>query len=348
MEYVLAPASNMIEAASALAYLGSAVFDTALAVAGHEGYRSLHLRVQNSLLRNHDVSKTVRQSFLAGIQLVENEYRKRDDSEGVRMYFDELRANALAFFDQPATDSTDDVVIPPWSESRDRLADLALSLGGEASGRVKNFIAYRFPESFRYAFLEIGIKRNEAVRAAIHHEMLLGLERALGESNEKISDLEVSLEKVVTGIGEVLTSSEDMTAVAAKVDEVLAYQELISNSLNGPVPWGIIVIRQEGRTISRCRVGREVIRIGRESGNDVFLPHANVSRTHAGIERIAGRIYIRDLHSANGTQIDGEDILDSRRLEFGQEVSIGPFTLAILEYDVDADDIDLAGTAKNT
>lgn len=49
----------------------------------------------------------------------------------------------------------------------------------------------------------------------------------------------------------------------------------------------------------------QVLRIGRESDNDIVLTDPRVSRYHAEVRRSAGNIEIRDVGSANGTLVGG-------------------------------------------
>ncbi|HLF56909.1 MAG TPA: FHA domain-containing protein [Thermoanaerobaculia bacterium] len=66
--------------------------------------------------------------------------------------------------------------------------------------------------------------------------------------------------------------------------------------------------------------GRTIV--GRGAENDLRLPVGTVSRRHAEIERIAGGWLVRDLHSENGTWVNGERIweqvlVDGDQVQFG-------------------------------
>ena len=78
------------------------------------------------------------------------------------------------------------------------------------------------------------------------------------------------------------------------------------------------------------RVGDKVV-VGRTPKNAGFvLPHKNVSRAHAELERRANGIFIRDLGSSNGTFI-GATRVGPRWLELlvNKNVAIGPYTLHV-------------------
>lgn len=67
--------------------------------------------------------------------------------------------------------------------------------------------------------------------------------------------------------------------------------------------------------------------IGRDEGARFQFRHPNVSRRHAMIVRDGNGYIIFDLKSGNGTFIDGHRLGSKHRLEPGQRIGIGPFTL---------------------
>jgi len=67
----------------------------------------------------------------------------------------------------------------------------------------------------------------------------------------------------------------------------------------------------EGRTI-----------IGRHPGCDIVIDTAAVSRQHAAITRHGGGVVVEDLHSRNGTLVNGHLLAAPRALDDGDELSI--------------------------
>lgn len=67
--------------------------------------------------------------------------------------------------------------------------------------------------------------------------------------------------------------------------------------------------------------------VGRVPTAKFPLPHALVSRRHATIKVVDGKVFIADAGSANGTFVDGERIQAQSELQMGSVVDIGPFTL---------------------
>jgi ABC-type multidrug transport system ATPase subunit len=66
------------------------------------------------------------------------------------------------------------------------------------------------------------------------------------------------------------------------------------------------------------------ITIGRDTANDICLPHPMVSRFHAVVKSGAGGLAIVDLGSANSTYVNGRPV-GTRALREGDVVHIGPF-----------------------
>ena len=67
----------------------------------------------------------------------------------------------------------------------------------------------------------------------------------------------------------------------------------------------------------------DIVRIGRESDNDVVYKEGEVSRYHCELYCSNGRVYIRDLESTNGTQVNGKDISTPVALKMSDEVVLG-------------------------
>jgi len=86
-------------------------------------------------------------------------------------------------------------------------------------------------------------------------------------------------------------------------------------------------------------VGRDVVRIGRSSANDIVLQDPDASRRHAEIRRKDGAWILEDLGSRLGTRLNGSRILGPSRIETGDVISIGR-----IEMHFDALERDVAAT----
>ena len=67
----------------------------------------------------------------------------------------------------------------------------------------------------------------------------------------------------------------------------------------------------------------DIVRIGRSSDNDVVFSENEVSRYHCELYCSNGKVYIRDLDSTNGTQVNGRDLSSPIWLKRGDEVMLG-------------------------
>ncbi len=70
-------------------------------------------------------------------------------------------------------------------------------------------------------------------------------------------------------------------------------------------------------------LGNARVTIGTGTGNDLLLDEPTASRRHAALERRAGRWYVVDLGSTNGTYINGRRVTASAPLARGDELRFG-------------------------
>ena len=72
----------------------------------------------------------------------------------------------------------------------------------------------------------------------------------------------------------------------------------------------LVVVRgaQRGREFI---IARDVIRVGKSEDNDLTLNEETVSRTHFEIVRDVKGYLLRDLHSTNGTFLDGAEVREA-------------------------------------
>jgi pSer/pThr/pTyr-binding forkhead associated (FHA) protein len=70
-------------------------------------------------------------------------------------------------------------------------------------------------------------------------------------------------------------------------------------------------------------------RVGRSPDCDLVLPDDDVSREHAAFERRWQGVFVRDLGSKNGIQLDGQSIRGERKLRHGDVVVVGTTQLRV-------------------
>src|SRR5258706_12035851 len=83
----------------------------------------------------------------------------------------------------------------------------------------------------------------------------------------------------------------------------------------------LLSIHEEGSR-SELKFERELLTIGRALDNDIRLNSTQVSRYHCRIERGPEGVWLTDLGSANGTQVNGVRV-DRRRLAAGDRLQVG-------------------------
>ena len=88
--------------------------------------------------------------------------------------------------------------------------------------------------------------------------------------------------------------------------------------------------------------------LGRHPDCDVVLDAASVSRQHAQITRDGGDFFIEDLHSRNGTFVNGQLVQDRQQLQDGDRLKICDLSLAFFNEQPSArlpGGIDLSGSS---
>jgi DNA-binding NtrC family response regulator/pSer/pThr/pTyr-binding forkhead associated (FHA) protein len=94
-----------------------------------------------------------------------------------------------------------------------------------------------------------------------------------------------------------------------------------------------LVVNVEGNEprsswVVELRDGGEVT-FGRSRGATVVVDHDKVSRLHARIRRTPDGVTVEDLESRNGTRVNGDKVTGRRRIETGDEISVGPATAVL-------------------
>jgi len=85
------------------------------------------------------------------------------------------------------------------------------------------------------------------------------------------------------------------------------------------------------------------VTIGTGAGNDLFLDEPTASRRHAALERRAGRWYVVDLGSTNGTYVNGRRVTAPAPLVRGDELRFGNARFGLL---APGDDLSKVGAAS--
>jgi len=75
----------------------------------------------------------------------------------------------------------------------------------------------------------------------------------------------------------------------------------------------------------------KIMTIGRNKDNNIVLPAPTVSSFHAEVEKVGQRYRVRDLHSSNGTFVNGKSISGEVWVQPGEAIQIGPYRFVVDE-----------------
>ncbi len=67
----------------------------------------------------------------------------------------------------------------------------------------------------------------------------------------------------------------------------------------------------------------EEISLGRHNDNDIVLKDPYISKHHFRIVKDENEYFIEDLNSSNGTYVNGERIIDVKKLTYGDIIKVG-------------------------
>ncbi|MGI8552874.1 MAG: FhaA domain-containing protein [Dehalococcoidia bacterium] len=85
----------------------------------------------------------------------------------------------------------------------------------------------------------------------------------------------------------------------------------------------LVLLGRDGEEAQRFRLDRPALTIGRRSSSEIPIPDLKVSREHARIEAAGTGYYLEDLHSTNGTRVNGRELQGRYELVAGDIIEIG-------------------------
>jgi len=96
----------------------------------------------------------------------------------------------------------------------------------------------------------------------------------------------------------------------------------------------LVIEDDEGKREEFPVDGLDEVTLGRGPENTVQLPERNVSRRHARLYAEGGTFLVEDLHSANGTLLNGTKVTTPQALQDGDMLRIGDYGV-VLQHDTD-------------
>jgi pSer/pThr/pTyr-binding forkhead associated (FHA) protein len=97
-----------------------------------------------------------------------------------------------------------------------------------------------------------------------------------------------------------------------------------------------LIVSIDGVVIKEVRLSKERTTLGRRPYNDVVIDNLAVSGEHAVLHMIGGDVYIEDLHSTNGTYINGSPV-KKQILAHQDLVEVGKYKIRFLARGTSAD-----------
>jgi pSer/pThr/pTyr-binding forkhead associated (FHA) protein len=96
-----------------------------------------------------------------------------------------------------------------------------------------------------------------------------------------------------------------------------------------------LVVNREEADLVTHELTRDIVMIGRAPLNHIVIDDPAVSAQHAILARVADSYRLKDLHSTNGTQVNGISIInaelkDGDKIQFGSVVAVFCGTLQTL------------------
>jgi len=99
-----------------------------------------------------------------------------------------------------------------------------------------------------------------------------------------------------------------------------------------------LVFFRRGEELMRVLLDRDVTVLGRGAGADVVVPHPEVSRRQAQVERRGERFFVRDL-SGRGTPVGGS-LVQEAELQPGDEIGFGEFRAVLVPAEAERGELE--------
>jgi pSer/pThr/pTyr-binding forkhead associated (FHA) protein len=95
---------------------------------------------------------------------------------------------------------------------------------------------------------------------------------------------------------------------------------------------GKLVVSLDGTVIKDVQITKDKTTLGRRPYNDVVIDNLAVSGEHAVLQMVGSDVFIEDLHSTNGTYINGKAV-SKQLLSHNDTVEIGKYKIKYLAAD---------------
>ncbi len=101
-------------------------------------------------------------------------------------------------------------------------------------------------------------------------------------------------------------------------------REPTARAVTGPSPRRNVLVGTDGDVKGKTfHIGMRTVTIGRSSSNFVQTLDEKASRTHCQLKPSLEGLFVRDMNSRNGVEVNGSQIAGEELLEDGDEVRVG-------------------------
>ena len=88
-------------------------------------------------------------------------------------------------------------------------------------------------------------------------------------------------------------------------------------------------LTEKGGTTSELSFDKGEVTVGRVRGNDIILPKGNISKYHCRLLVKGDELLVEDLHSTNGTYLNGRRITEPTPISTADKIFVGDFILRL-------------------
>jgi pSer/pThr/pTyr-binding forkhead associated (FHA) protein len=91
----------------------------------------------------------------------------------------------------------------------------------------------------------------------------------------------------------------------------------------------LLTLSGEGETLAVHNFHQEEVQVGRDPAADLCLDHPTISARHARLSYHHSQWWVEDLHSKNGTFLNGEPVMEPMVITQGDKLGFGQVSLII-------------------
>lgn len=137
--------------------------------------------------------------------------------------------------------------------------------------------------------------------------------------------------KFCSSCGTPVDDADKTSIFRAVTEEAPPAEPVASEDRASLAPGNALLVLKRGTSDGdKFLIDQDVTTVGRHPDSDIFLDDITVSRHHCKFVRAAGRLYIEDLGSLNGTRVN-RSLIDGRaQVHNGDEIQVGKYRASVV------------------